>query len=222
MKRKLLNRMFLTMAVALSLPSCLKEGDTTVLVNDPQEIPFITDYLPDDLLQLFGEENVHFGDQPPVIDMEFKSQHEYVATNLQPPYAPQEGGLSPISYYHKLRRQYLQTADYIGMNTEESKCKLISPVYLTGRGNDFTAYFYESPQTEGSPEHAVVMSGTLTHDGIKNFIYGYKILRYTDSIVPSVAYPVNSIFILKDWDGLAEVCPWFNDTLFHPQKSLKP
>lgn len=210
------------MAVALSLPSCLKEGDTTVWVSDPQEIPFITDYLPEDLLQMFGEENVHFGDQPPVIDMEFKSQHEYVATNLQPPYAPQVGGLSPISYYHKLCRQYLQTADYIGMNTEESKCKLISPVYLTGRGNDFTAYFYESPQTEGSPEHAVVMSGTLTHDGIKNFIYGYKIMRYTDSIVPSVTYPVNSIFILKDCDGLAEAYPWFNDTLFHPQNSLKP
>jgi len=222
MKRKLLKRLVLTMVVALSLPSCLKEGDTTVLVNDPQEIPFITDYLPEDLLQLFGEENVHFGDQPPVVDMEFMSQHEYVATNLEPPYAPQVGGLSPISYYHKLRGQYLQMADYIGMNTEESRCRLVSPVYLTGRGNDFTVYYYESPQTEGSPEHAVVMSGTLTSSGIKDFIYGYKIMKYNDSIVPPVAYPVNSIFILKDWDGLAEVCPWFNDTLFHPQNTHIP
>lgn len=222
MKRKLLKRLVLTMVVALSLPSCLKEGDTTVLVNDPQEIPFITDYLPEDLLQLFGEENVHFGDQPPVVDMEFMSQHEYVATNLEPPYAPQVGGLSPISYYHKLRGQYLQMADYIGMNTEESRFRLVSPVYLTGRGNDFTVYYYESPQTEGSPEHAVVMSGTLTSSGIKDFIYGYKIMKYNDSIVPPVAYPVNSIFILKDWDGLAEVCPWFNDTLFHPQNTHIP
>ncbi len=222
MKRKLLKRLVLTMVVALSLPSCLKEGDTTVLVNDPQEIPFITDYLPEDLLQLFGEENVHFGDQPPVVDMEFMSQHEYVATNLEPPYAPQVGGLSPISYYHKLRGQYLQMADYIGMNTEESRCRLVSPVYLTGRGNDFTVYYYESPQTEGLPEHAVVMSGTLTSSGIKDFIYGYKIMKYNDSIVPPVAYPVNSIFILKDWDGLAEVCPWFNDTLFHPQNTHIP
>ena len=222
MKRKLLKRLVLTMVVALSLPSCLKEGDTTVLVNDPQEIPFITDYLPEDLLQLFGEENVHFGDQPPVVDMEFMSQHEYVATNLEPPYAPQVGGLSPISYYHKLRGQYLQMADYIGMNTEESRFRLVSPVYLTGRGNDFTVYYYESPQTEGSPEHAVVMSGTLTSSGIKDFIYGYKIMKYNDSIVPPVAYPVNSIFILKDWDGLAEVCPWFNDTMFHPQNTHIP
>lgn len=222
MKSTLLKRIVCAMVVMLSLTSCLKEGDTTVLVNDPQEIPFITDYLPADLLAMFGEENVHFGDHPPVVEMEFKSQHTYVASNVQPPYAPQVGGLSPITYYHKLRRQYLQKADYISMNSEEASCKLISPVYLTGHGNDFTAYFYESPQTEGSPEHAVLMSGTLTNGGIKNFIYGYKILKYNDSIVPSIAYPANSIFILKDWDGMAEVCTWFNDTLFNPQKTLKP
>lgn len=222
MKSTLLNRFVCAMAVMLSLTSCLKEGDTTVLVNDPQEIPFITDYLPVDLLTIFGEENVHFGDQPPVVEMEFKSQHVYVATNVQPPYAPPVGGLSPITYYHKLSRQYLQKADYISMNSEEAGCKLISPVYLTGRDNNFTAYFYESPQTEGSPEHAVLMSGTLTDDGIKNFIYGYKILKYNDSIVPSLAYPASSIFILKDWDGMAEACTWFNDTLFNPQKTLKP
>jgi hypothetical protein len=108
------------------------------------------------------------------------------------------------------------------MNSEEGRCKRVSPVYMTGSGNDFTAYFYESPQTEGAPEHAVVMSGTLTSHGIKNFIYGYKILRYNDSIVPPLAYPANSIFILRDWDGMAEVSPWFNDTLFNPQKRMKP
>ena len=46
------------LVVGLSLSSCLKEGDKTILVNDPQDIPFITDYLPEDLLNLFGEENV--------------------------------------------------------------------------------------------------------------------------------------------------------------------
>ena len=222
MKRRVLIGFVFVMAVMLLLPSCLKQGDTTVLVNDPQEIPFITDYMPEDLLQLFGEENVHFGDRPPIVDMEFKSQHEFVATNLQPPYAPQVGGLSPITYCHKLCNQYLQIADYISMNSEEACCKRVLPVYMTGSGNDFTAYFYESLQIEGAPEHAVVMSGTLTSHGIKNFIYGYKILRYNDSIVPPLAYPANSIFVLRDWDGMAEVSPWFNDTLFNPQKRMKP
>lgn len=201
----------------LALPSCLKEGDATILVNDPQEIPFVTEYLPEDLLSLFGEENVHFGDQPPVVDMEFKSMHEYVATNLQPPFAPQPGQLSPIMHYHKINQQYLQIADYISMTSEETYCKVASPVYLTGHGNDFTVYYHESPQTDGHPEHAVLLSGTLSSNGVRNLMYGYKILKYNDSIVPLTVYPANSIFIFKDHDGLAERCTWFNDSLINPQ-----
>lgn len=200
----------------LSLSSCLKEGDKTILVNDPQDIPFITEYLPKDLLSLFGEENVHFGDQPPVVNMEFKSMHQYVTTNLQSVFAPQPGQLSPVTHYHKIRQQYLQIADYISMTSEETHCKLASPVYLTGSGNDFTMYYYESPQTSGHPEHAVLLSGTLTNNGVKNFMYGYKILKYNDAVVPSTVYPANSIFIFKDSDGLAESCTWYNDSLVTP------
>lgn len=201
----------------LALPSCLKEGDATILVNDPQDIPFVTEYLPEDLLSLFGEENVHFGDQPPVVDMEFKSMHEYVATNLQPPFAPQPGQLSPITHYHKINQQYLQIADYISMTSEETYCKVVSPVYLTGYGNDFTMYYHEAPQTDGHPEHAVLLSGTLSSNGVRNLMYGYKILKYNDSIVPPTVYPAHSIFIFKDHDGLAERCTWFDDSLIDPQ-----
>lgn len=208
---------FLMVLALLAMPSCLKEGDTTILVNDPQDIPFITDYLPGDLLEMFGEENVYFGDQPPVIDMEFMSLHEYAATSLQPPFAPPVGTQSPIKHYHKIEQQYLQIADYYCMSSEETFCKLISPVYLTGRGNDFTMYYHESPQTEGSPEHAVLFSGTLTNSGVRNLRYGYKILKYNDSIVPQTVYPANSIFIFKDYDGISEVCHWYNDSLVNPQ-----
>ena len=210
-------RRFAWLLVLLPLSSCLKEGDKTILVNDPQDIHFITEYLPDDLLNLFGEENVHFGDQPPVVDMEFKSMHEYVATNLQPPFAPQPGQLSPIIHYHKISQQYLQIADYISMTSEESRCKVVSPVYLTGRVKDFTVYYYESPQTSGHPEHAVLLSGTLDNNGVRNLRYGYKIMRYNDSIVPPTVYPAGSIFIFKDHDGLAEACTWVNDSLMPVQ-----
>lgn len=205
------------MAIALIFPSCLKDGNETILLNDPQEIPFITDCLPADLLDLFGEEYVYFGDQPPVVDMEFKSLHEYVATNLEPPFAPQSGQLSPVLHYHKFRHQYLQLLDYVSMSSEETYCRVISPVYMTGRDTCFTVYFHETTNTEGSPEHAVVMSGTLTDEGIKDFRYGYKILKYNDSVVPASVYPANSIFIFKDRDGLAEKCLWYHDGLLDPQ-----
>ena len=217
MRYTITKRFVWMLVVGLSLSSCLKEGDKTILVNDPQDIPFITDYLPEDLLNLFGEENVFFGDQPPKVDMEFESLHQYVATNLQPPFAPQSGQLSPITHYHKINQQYLQIADYISMTSEENYCKVISPVYLTGRGNDFTVYYHEAPQTEGHPEHAVLFSGTLTHTGVRNLRYGYKILKYNDSIVPQTVYPANSIFIFKDYDGMAEACHWYNDSLVNPQ-----
>lgn len=217
MKYAFSKRFVWMMLVMLTLSSCLKEGDKTILVNDPQDIPFITDYLPEDLLNMFGEEHVFFGDQPPVVDLEFKSMHQYVATNLQPPFAPQPGQLSPITHYHKINQQYLQIADYISMTSEETYCKVISPVYLTGRGNDFTVYYHETPQTDGHPEHVVLLSGTLTANGIRNLMYGYKILKYNDSIVPPTVYPANSIFIFKDYDGLAEKCIWYNESLVNPQ-----
>ena len=217
MRRLFMKHFVLLALVLLTLSSCLKEGDKTILVNDPQDIPFITEYLPEDLLNLFGEENVYFGDQPPVVDMEFKSMHQYAATNLQPPFAPQVGQLSPITHFHKINQQYLQIADYISMTSEETYCKVISPVYMTGRGNDFTVYYHEAPQTDGHPEHAVLFSGTVTNNGVKNLRYGYKILKYNDSIVPVTVYPANSIFIFKDYDGMAEACTWYNDSLVTPQ-----
>ena len=210
--------LILSLLSMMALSSCIKEGDhSSILFNDPQDIPFITDYLPDDLLEMFGEEHVCFGDQPPVVDLEFVSNHEYVATSLQPPFAPPVGTISPIKHYHKINQQYLQIADYYSMSSEETQCHLLSPVYLTGSGKKFTAYYFEEPNTDGSPVHAALFSGELTNTGIRNFMYGYKIVRYNDSIVPPTVYPVNSIFIFKDHDGLAEKQDWFNESLLEPQ-----
>lgn len=221
MKRNLIHKtalVFNALSIFLALQSCLKEGDKTILVNDPQDIPYITDYLPQDLLELFGEENVFFGDQPPVVDMEFKSIHEYIAVSTSLGGHADIGTISPITHYHKICQQYLQIADYLSfsMAEEENFCKEIFPVYLTGYGNNFTVYYHESPQIYGSPEYAVLFSGILTDNGVKDFRYGFKILKYNDPIDDGT-YPVNSIFIFKDSDGLADTCHWYNNSLVNPQ-----
>ena len=209
--------MVVMLLALMAFTSCLKEGDhSSILLNDPQEVPLITDYLPQDLLEMFGEGNVNFGDQPPVIDMEFVSNHEYVATSLQPPFAPPVGTITPIKHYHKISQQYMQIADYYSMSSEETSCHYLSPIYLTGYGNRFTAYYFEEPDTDAKPVHAVLFSGQVTSAGIRDFMYGYKIVRYNDSIVPPTVYPVNSIFIFKDHDGLAEKETWFNESLLEP------
>ena len=103
------------------------------------------------------------------------------------------------------------------MSSEETYCKVISPVYMTGHDSCFTAYFHETTSTEGTPEHAVLLSGKLTNEGIKDFRYGYKIVKYNDTIVPSSVYPVNSIFIFKDHEGLAKKHSWYKDSLLPPE-----
>lgn len=216
MKNKLLFPIF-TFFV-LSFASCVKDGDETVLINDPQDIPFITDFLPADLLALYGEENIYFGDVPPLVDLQFKSNHQYVATNLQPPYCPPIGSVTPVTHYHRLANQYLQIADYYSMSSEEQHCHFISPVYMTGHETAehhllFTAYYMEEPSTDGHPVHAVVLSGKFTPKGVENFMYGYKILRYNDSIVPTSVYPAESIFVFRDHDGLADTCTWYDNSL---------
>ena len=149
--------------------------------------------------------------------MEFKSLYQYEAVVTDLFHHPQPGEISPIMHYHKINQQYLQIADYISMTSEESTGMLISPVYLTGRGDDFTVYFYEVRQTDGHPEHAVLFSGTLTATGVENFRYGYKIMKYNDPIVPQTVYPVNSIFIFKDHDGMAEASNWYDESLINSQ-----
>ena len=137
----------------LSFASCLKDGDETIKLNDNQDIPFITEFLPFDLLSLYGEENVFFGDVPPKVELQFKSNHEYVATNLQPPYCPPIGGVTPVTHFHFLTNQNMQMADYYSMSSEEEHCHLITPVYLTGHvttENDslFTAYYMENAEQD--------------------------------------------------------------------------
>jgi hypothetical protein len=210
--------LMLTMAVFWGFSACLKEeGKSSILFNDPQDIPFITDYLPMDLLQLFGEENIHFGDRPFNLDMEFVSKHQYEAVLTSAESHPSVGTTSPIKHYHRISQKYLQIADYYSITQEETYCEIISPVYLMGSDTAFTAYYFEQPNTVGSPVHAVLFSGKKSDAGVRDFRYGYKIIRYNDPVVPSSVYPVNTIFIFKDVDGMAETELWFNDSLMPPQ-----
>ena len=190
--------------------SCLKDDKETILVHDPQIIPFITDTLwPADLLELFGEENVNFGDLPPQLDCEFRSNHQYVATNLDPYESPSIGSITPIIHFHKFRNQYLQICEYCSKNSAESKPHIVDSAYITGHDNKFTVYYREQWSTGGTPTLAVIMSGELSEAGIINYRYGYKIVAYADSIVPSNVYPLNTIFIFQDPDHLSEYDNWF-------------
>lgn len=194
--------------------SCLKETpeNETILVHDPQIIPFISDTTlwPQDLLTMFGEQYVNFGDTPPKLNLAFKiNRQQYVSTNLDPDESPAIGSISPLPHSHRFQDQYLQISQYthsisLGGYTVENE---IDSVYITGHDSLFTVYFHETFKNDGSPTHAVIMSGTLVDRGVINYRYGYKIVNYSDTIVPPNAYPLNSIFIFQNPDSLAVFVP---------------
>lgn len=196
---------------ALSFSSCTSNDESTIVYPDPQIIPFLTDYLPMDLLEYFGEENVNFGDMPPKLDgLEFKSQHTYDTTNLNTPYAPQPGQQTPVIHYHKFTQQYISIGEYLSKSSEEVITHDIYPVYIIGDDNAFTAYYYETTTTGGSPTHAVLMTGKIGANGIEDYMYGYKIVRYNEE-VPANVYPAGTIFIFRDTDGISEYETWYVD-----------
>ncbi len=57
----------------LTFSSCLKETPETTLFYGHQQIPNINEYMPMHLLEAMGNENLYFGDNPPVIEGHFMS-----------------------------------------------------------------------------------------------------------------------------------------------------
>lgn len=194
----------------LFLSSCLKEGKETILVHDPQIIPFITDerWSPE-LRELFGEEHVNFGDIPPQLDCEFVSNHQYAATNLPYGESPSIGSMTPVVHYHKFDNQYLQICQYHSMNSGENVQHVIDTAYVTGHDNKFTVYYLETLSTGGTPTLAVIISGELSDKGVVNYRYGYQIINYADEEIPTNVYPLNAIFVFQDPDGLSEYVQWY-------------
>ena len=57
-------------------------------------------------------------------------------------------------------------------------------VFIIGSEEDstFTAYFVEKPNSKYHPIQGILLSGTLTKNGIKNLIMGKKIIDYRDPL----------------------------------------
>lgn len=195
--------------------SCTKdyyepEKPETTMVNDPQQIELLWDW-PQKLLQLFGEEHVFFGDVPPLLSCGFATQHKYVEVEIDEMDGPPVGTLTPIYRYFKFEDQYIGLAHLHCFHTNGIDVhRTIYPVNVTGvrAAGTFTAYFTDIVHTPGTPVHAVIISGRLTERGIEEYRYGYEIVAYLDPIVPDNVYPIHSVFIFEDVDGIAEYDDW--------------
>lgn len=191
----------------------LKDSYETILDNDPQQIELLWDW-PQKLLQLFGEEHVFFGDVPPLLSCGFTTQHKYVEVEIDGMDGPPVGTLTPIYRYFKFEDQYIGLAHLHCFHTDGIDVhRTIYPVNVTGVRDEgtFTAYFTDIVHTPGTPVHKVIVSGRLTDRGIEDYRYGYEIVAYLDPIIPDNVYPVHSVFVFEDVDGIAEYDNWHEE-----------
>ncbi|MBR1514781.1 MAG: hypothetical protein IJ622_10885 [Bacteroidales bacterium] len=65
---------------AMLLSSCLKDDPNTTVFYSHQHIPNINEFMPQRLLQAFGDEYLHYGDNPPRIEGLFLSKQRELYT----------------------------------------------------------------------------------------------------------------------------------------------
>ena len=206
------------------LCSCGKTG-IDIDVTDPQEVQWVEDIVDDDLMQAFGEEDIHFGHTPPNLDgisfilegLVYDSLIRYRrvinpltgVTTIEPSYSS-GGGYENATYKHHFYDQ-VGTIAYQRFyrkahNQPETEPSTIHPTYVIGSGNDFSAYYRIktiSPE-EADPIWAYLVSATIVDDPatgnryITNYKLGKKIIE-TDGD-PVAGYYPGTIMIMRPLD----------------------
>ncbi|MCR5645142.1 MAG: hypothetical protein K6F96_01950 [Bacteroidales bacterium] len=179
-------------------------------IHDPQHILWVEDVIDDDLLELFGEEHIHFGHTPPNLDgvsfmvnglfydtcVRYRKVTINGVSSIEPSYV--NPGFENSVYKHHFFHQdgnIIQQRMFIEDHNHNQSLIECDTTYLVGSGDDFSVYFKWKiySEQEGNPTWAFLVSGTLVYDstsllGIKDYRIGKKII---DIEIPPVAgyYP---------------------------------
>lgn len=123
----------------------------------------------------------------------------------------------PVSIRFSNQDTMHNTLDYAQSEGGQGSNAVGTGAYISGNGNNFTAYFL----TEGSEEGiytktAIIVSGTKTTDGIKDLYYAYIMEDKGYDPVPKLmnigAFRVNKdldgLSINTTWAGSRRIMPW--------------
>ena len=160
--------------------------------SGPQYIPDIdsafvfNDTLNHDLLEAFGEENIHFGPFPPALDsiqfkvigMDFVFCKRFIFDtyhNNQPiPSHADPPTYEASIYMHHFRRHHTgQGISWHRLKTQDPSQNIFTrtndTVFVIGHDSLFTVYFIEKTFDEGSgnPTNAIIFSGTVVNDTVE-------------------------------------------------------
>ena len=201
------------------LNSC-KDAGIDLDINDPQHILWVEEIIDDDLMQAFGEENIHFGHTPPNLDsisfvidelwydscIRYRPVTIFGVTSIEPSYS--SGGIEVTVYKHHFfdhkeniahQRVFIKSHNNDNPNLKPID---IPNTYVIGSGNNFTAYFQAQTisEKEGNPTWAYLISGTIVNDPvlgrcISNYKIGKKIIDI--EFDPVAGYYPKTIMIMR-------------------------
>lgn len=219
-------------SLLMALVSCSPEEGIQIDVIDPQVIDFVNVVIDDDLIEAFGEENIHFGHTPPSLEglsfyvqgMDYVVCKRYifdVYNNYQPTLShadppSYDGSRNWHHFYHHIENMAghkMKTID----TYNDTYIREMDTVFILGvsESHCFTAYYEEEIKEEGSgnPVHGILISGKLVYDGngellgVMDYRIGKKILEYRGTPPYGSAYAQGTIEV-KEHRELAPIILW--------------
>ena len=194
---------------ALSLTGCLRNSTSTVALP---EIIIVED-VPDDVIpaairdEFESHMTVYEGKLPPIIE------GQYVMDEMELSYNS-VGDFAPGKIFADC---YMAFIDQIGGSCRYAEKQANSTahadkVYVTGNGNNFTAYFVARNQRDDGYTWSVMstlVSGTITDSGIRNCQYAFIMAEKNDP--DGLLMPVNGYRVFFDNNYLASRKSWLDE-----------
>ena len=169
------------------LPSCQKDDNSQPIDYALQIIPDINKIIPKDLLRSFGEENLHFGDNPPILGDYFPYDHTGTCffcdslrltkfihnTDIDPNSEFSQENLSwiPTPYYFIIRDQHKGIAEFYSYERVcldehwgpvqhylSEYAKEYDYVFIMGEGDCFTIYLKQQRKYRATNVNAIPSS----------------------------------------------------------------
>ena len=175
--------------------------------------PRMPDVVPDDIREDMDDHMpIYPGTNPPNIEgCYFIDPFETVYCE---DYDNGSGGYAPghivNSYYCLFQNQNASdnTIDFKGKSVSGSQTDEGNGAYISGSGNNFTAFFNTIGESSGiSTKTALVISGTKTADGIKDLYYAFVMVEKGDD--PNHQLMDEGVFrVFRDKDFLAVNATW--------------
>ena len=196
------------MLCMFALPSCTFNLGNPAVDDEEQVDQRINIVINAELLEkVKGYMTIYDGVNPPNVEGTFRlDPYVYIYSSD----GVFEAGHKILPYVIKFSNQDMtnNTLDYNGKHIGNDTYQNGEGVFISGSGNNFTVFFNTVGESNGiATKHAVIMSGTITAEGIKNLRRAFVMLEKGPD-PDEMLMDVGTFRIFRDEDELCEPMEW--------------